>query len=383
MKITSIETIPFKLPIRRDFRWAGLAVELGGFVLVRITTDEGIVGFGEATPLPDWGGDHGRRSGETLKTVCSIISDVIAPVLIGADPTRIEALRMKMALALKGNNYAKNAVEIALYDIWGKILGVPVYKLLGGKVRESVPVAHMVGIMPQSEALTEALGAIADGVHHVQIKGGEDAERDISLVGQIRREAADVTIRVDANQGYGDPKRAISIVRRLQDAGANIVEQPTSGQTEMAQVRAAVDLPIIADESCWDAREAMEVVHSHAADYISIYLAKAGGLIGAKQVSVVAETAGFRCDVNGSIESGIGNAANLAFALAVPSVDLGCVIPVSAPALQHPYAIAGHYYEDDVIVEPFEVHDGCLLPLEAPGLGIEIDEKKLQRFRLD
>src|SRR5215208_2414510 len=117
MKIKSIETVPFRLPLRRDFKWAGLAVDLGGFVLVRIFTDEGTVGIGEATPLPDWGGDHGRRSGETLRTVCVVVNDVIAPVLIGKDPTRVENLRAIMARALKGNNYAKNAVDIALHDI--------------------------------------------------------------------------------------------------------------------------------------------------------------------------------------------------------------------------------------------------------------------------
>src|SRR5262245_30345782 len=87
MKIKSIENVPFKLPTRRDFKWAGLAVDLGGFVLVRVHPDEGLVGIGEATPLPDWGGDHGRRSRETLKTVCVIIQEVLAPVLVGCDPT--------------------------------------------------------------------------------------------------------------------------------------------------------------------------------------------------------------------------------------------------------------------------------------------------------
>lgn len=383
MKITSIEAIPFKLPTRRDFKWAGLAVDLGGFVLIRIYTDEGIVGLGEATPLPDWGGDHGRRSGETLKTVCVVVQDVLAPALLGRDPTRIEELRLVMARALKGNNYAKNAVDIALHDIVGKIAGMPLYQLLGGQCRESVPVAHMVGLMSHADGLTEALAVLQDGGRHLQIKGGVDAERDIALVADIRRADAEVGIRVDANQGYGSPKRAISLIHRLEEAGANIIEQPVSGHSEMAQVRAAVNIPVIADESCWDAREAMEVVSNEAADYISIYLAKSGGIAGARRVAAIAETAGFRCDVNGSIESAVGNAANLAFALATPVVDLACVIPINAPSDRHPYAVAGNYYTDDISTEAFAVRDGALLPLNAPGLGIEIDEAKLQRYRLD
>lgn len=383
MKIIAIEAVPFRLPTRRDFKWAGLQVELGGFVLVRIFTDEGVVGIGEATPLPDWGGDHGRHSGETLKTICAVVEDVISPALVGKDPARIEYLRGVISRALKGNSYAKNAVDIALHDILGKIAGLPLPVLLGGMFRESVPISHMVGLMPQREGLDEAMGAIADGVRYLQIKGGVDHERDIALVGDIRREDANVVIRVDANQGFGHPKDAIRIIRRLEDAGVSIVEQPVSGQMEMAEVRAAVATPIIADESCWDAHEATEVVNHKAADYISIYLAKSGGIAGARRVAVIAETAGFRCDVNGSIESAIGNAANLAFALSTAVVDLGCVIPVNAPAGRNPYKVAGNYYTDDISTEPFGVRDGSLLPLSGPGLGIEIDESKLKKYRLD
>ena len=292
MKIVRIETVPFRLPVRRDFRWAGLAGNLGGFVLVRIFTDEGLVGLGEATPLPDWGGDHGRRSGETLKTVCSVIEAVLAPCLVGFDPIGIEFARLRMARALKGNNYAKNAVEIALYDIAGKAAGLPLYKLIGGGGRTAVPIAHMVGLMPNDEAVAEAMGAVADGIHSLQIKGGVDPERDIDLVRRVRTEAGpDVTLRVDANQGYGDPKAAIAIIRRLEDAGVNMVEQPSAGYAEMAQIRSKVSVPIIADESCWDARDALEVITSGAADYISIYLAKAAGISGARRVAALAETA--------------------------------------------------------------------------------------------
>lgn len=384
MKITAIEAIPFRLPVRRNFKWAGLAVDLGGFVMVRVYTDDGVVGLGEATPLPDWGGDHGRHSGETLKTVCSVIADVLAPLLMGRDPTRIEMLRLLMARGLKGNTYAKAAIDIALHDIWGKVAGLPLYKLLGGRVRDSVPIAHMVGLMPLGEAVTEAVAAVEDGVRSLQIKGGEDGARDIALVSEIRNQVgADIVIRVDANQGYGAPKRAIALIRSLEAVGVSMVEQPSAGHREMAQITAAVNVPIVADESCWDAREAMDLISAAAADCISIYLAKAGGIADARRVAVIAETAGYRCDVNGSIESAIGNAANLAFALAMPAVDLGCVIPISAPAGTHPCRIGGHYYEDDIATEPFPIRDGALLPLTGPGLGIDIDETRLKRFRLD
>jgi muconate cycloisomerase len=382
MKITSIEAIPFRLTPRRDFKWAGLRVDLGGFVLVRVATDGGVVGYGEATPLPDWGGDFGRHSGETQATVASMVNDVLGPALIGRDPTAVTAARQAMDGVAAGNVYAKCAVDIALHDAWGKIVGLPLYRLLGGACRDSVPVAHMVGLMREPEAIDEAVAAVADGLRALQIKGGADPARDVRLIGLLRRELGpEVHLRLDANQGYRDAKTALRVVRQLEDAGVDSIEQPATGLKAMAAVTRDAAVPIIADESCWDVNDALDVVEARGADWLSIYLAKAGGFVGARKVGAVAEAANMRCDVNGSIESGIGNAANVHFALATPAVQLPCVIPISAPAGLHPYRVGGRYYEDDIVVEPFAVRDGAILPLDRPGLGIEIDEHKLERFR--
>ncbi|SOE91811.1 muconate cycloisomerase [Burkholderia sp. D7] len=384
MHISKIEAVPFRLPARRDFKWAGLLGDLGGFVLVKITTKSGIVGYGEATPLPDWGGDFGRHGGETVRTVCSIVNDVLAPHLIGQDASAVTAAREIMDGAIVGNTYAKCAIDIALHDAWGKSAALPVYKLLGGACRRSVRVAHMVGLMDDASATEEAVGAFADGVGALQIKGGVDPVRDVRLIGALRRElGAGVLLRLDANQGYRDAKSAIDIVKRLANAGADFVEQPARGLHDMASVTHQSPIPIIADESCWDINDAMEVVQAGAADCLSIYLAKAGGFVGAAKVAALAHATNLRCDVNGSIESAIGNAANLHFALAMPGVTLPSVIPVSAPAGQHPYKIAGNYYGDDICTHAFHVEDGALLPLNGPGLGIVVDEAKVERFRGD
>jgi L-alanine-DL-glutamate epimerase-like enolase superfamily enzyme len=384
MKIRSIEASAFRLPNRRNFKWAGLNGDLGGFVLVRVTTDEGLIGFGEATPLPDWGGDFGRRSGETLFTVISLVNELFAPALVGTDPTAVTAARRTMDRLVVGNNYAKCAVDIALHDLWGKSVGLPIYRLLGGPVRESVAIAHMIGLMDESHAVEEGVAAVADGVRTLQVKGGVDPERDIRVVRRLRDElGAGVTLRVDANQGYGHAKPATRMVARLAEAGADLVEQPAAGLAFLAEVTAKSTIPIIADESCWDVNDALEVVRHRAADCISLYLAKAGGFVGARAVAAVAEAQHMPCDMNGSIESAIGNAANTHFALAHAAVCMASVIPISAPTGAHPYAVAGRYYEDDVISEPFPVRDGAILPLDRPGLGIEIDEARLARYRCD
>ena len=384
MKITSIEAFPIRLPARRDFKWAGLRENLGGFALVRLTTDDGVTGWGEATPLPDWGGAAGRRGGETQATVCSMVRDVLAPVVLGLDVCDVTAARLAMDRAAIGNSYAKVSIDIAMHDAWGKTLGQPVYRLLGGKVREAVPFAHMVGLMDHGDAMDEALGALADGCTALQIKGGVDAERDIALVAELRREAGDGPfLRVDANQGYRSARFAIDTLARLRDAGADGCEQPGANMAAMVEITRRGALPVMADESCWDAVDAMDVVGQGAADWISIYLAKAGGITGARRVDAIAHTMNIRTDVNGSIESAIGNAANVHFALAAPSVTLPCVIPVSAPAGAHPCKVAGNYYTDDILAAPMALRDGAILPLDAPGLGLEIDEAKIARYRQD
>ena len=384
MKITSINAFPFRLPLRRQFRWASLRVDLGGFVFVRVNTDEGLSGFGEATPLPDWGGDHHRRGGETQRTVVEIIRSVIAPAIEGMDPTAIAACHLAMDKVLKGNSYAKNAVDIALHDLWGKAVGQPVYKLLGGKVRDGVPVAHMIGIMPNDDAVAEGEAAFADGIRAFQVKGGENSARDIDLIRRLReRMGSDAVLRLDINQGYRDVKQAIAVIEALDDAGLDYVEQPATGLDRMAEITAAVRPRIIADESCWDARDALDVIERRAADNISIYLAKAGGIYKARRVAAVAAAALVDCDVNGSIESAIGTAANVHFALAEPCVTMPCVISVNAPKGRHPCAAGGNYYADDICIEPLPWPDGKLLPLDKPGLGISLDEAKLESFRED
>jgi muconate cycloisomerase len=371
------------LPLRRRFRWNGLDQELGEFVLVRIVTDEGLVGYGEATPLATWGGEHGRHGGETLATVCSVIEKVLRPHLVGLDPTAISSIVPLMDALVVGHTYAKGAIEMALHDLWGKSLGTPVYRLLGGAVRPGVVVAHMVGLMDVAEAIDEAQAACADGIRALQIKGGQDPDRDVELLSQLaRRLPAQVHLRLDVNQGYRQIKTAFDVARRLEASTIAYIEQPVAGLADMALVTEKSLVKIIADESCWSPRDALDLVVARGADAISVYVAKAGGIQRAREVAVIAEAAGLPCDVNGSIESAVGNAANLAFALSSRAVSIPAVIPISASAGTHPCKIGGRYFEDDVVSVPFPYADGSLLPLKSPGLGIEVDEAKVRKYAL-
>jgi len=383
MKITKIETIPIRLPTRRVHQWASLTTHIGVYVIIKLDTDEGLIGFGEAPVLKDWGGDHGKYFGETPQTTAHIINDILAPALTGQDPSRFESIHALMDKTVKGYPYCKAAIDAALYDVVGKSLDVPAYQLLGGLFRERIPIAHSLGLMEIEKAVEEALQAKADGVKTIKLKGGVEPKRDVELVKQIRNAVGpDLNICVDANQGYPSAKAAIKITRAMEEYNLLYMEQPVEGIDRMAEVAQRVDTPIMADESAWTAEDVIEITSKKAADVISLYTTKPGGMFKAKKVAAVAEAAGLECNVNGSVETGVGNAANIHLAASTGVVTYGCVVPVSAPTGKGKSGIAGVYYQDDIITEPFDYAEGEIIVSSKPGLGIELDEDKLKYYRI-
>jgi len=383
MKITQIETIPIRLPTRRVHQWASLTTPIGVYVIIKLHTDEGLIGFGEAPVLKDWGGDHGKYFGETPQTTIHIINDILAPALAEQDPCRIEALHALMDKAVKGYPYCKAAVDAALYDVVGKKFAIPAYQLLGGLVRERVPIAHSLGLMEIDKAVDEAMQAKAEGVKTIKLKAGVEQKRDIELVRRIREAIGpELNICVDANQGYPTAKAAVKVTNAMAEYNLLYMEQPVEGIEQMAEVARRVDTPIMADESAWTPQDVIEIIQKKAADMVSIYTTKPGGMFKAKKVAAVAEAAGLKCNVNGSVETGVGNAANLHLAASTGVVTYGCVVPVSTPKGKGKGGIAGIYYQDDIIVEPFAYSDGDIVISPKPGLGIELDEDKLKHYRI-
>ena len=248
MKITQIETIPIRLPTRRVHQWASLTTPIGVYVVIKVHTDEGLIGLGEAPVLKDWGGDHGKYFGETPQTTVHIINDILAPALAGQDPCRFEALHALMDKAVKGYPYCKAAIDAALYDIAGKALKVPAYQLLGGLVRERVPIAHSLGLMEIDKAVDEAIQAKSEGVKTIKLKGGVEEKRDIELVRRMREAIGpELNICVDANQGYPTAKAAVKIIRAMEAYNLLYMEQPVEGIDQMAEVARRVDTLIMAD----------------------------------------------------------------------------------------------------------------------------------------
>jgi muconate cycloisomerase len=384
MKISKIETIPVRLPTRRVHQWAGLSTAIGAYVIIKLETDEGVVGWGEAPVLKDWGGDHMKYYGETPQTTHHIVNDILAPALLGQDPSQFEAAHVLMDRAVKGYPYAKAAIDMALYDVAGKALGTPAYNLLGGRCRERVTIAHSLGLMEIAKAVDEARQVKGEGIKAIKLKGGVEPKRDIELVKQIRKAVGPaIRISVDANQGYPSAGIAVRTIKAMEEYNILYMEQPVEGISAMAEVAAQVDTSIMADESAWTPQDVLEISEKKAADIISLYTTKPGGLFKAKKVAAVAEAAGLRCNVNGSVETGIGNAANMQLAAATPVASLPCVIPVSRPQGKGGKGIAGIYYQDDLITEAFEYGEGEIRVPAGPGLGVEVDLEKIERYRAD
>jgi L-alanine-DL-glutamate epimerase-like enolase superfamily enzyme len=385
-RIAVVEAIPIALPVRRSWRWRGLEQELGRWVLVRVQTTDGVVGWGEATPLADWGGDHGRYYGETVTTVMHVITDLIAPALIGVGIWDHPEVELRVSRAIRGHPYARAAVDIAMWDVRGRTSGEPIHHLLGGPLRSEVRVAHMLGLMSVEEATEEAKAATADGVSAFQIKLTGDVDADVEQVAAVREIVGpDAHLRADINQGYGTLpiNAAIDAVNAIAAHGLDVVEQPVEGLGAMAAVRAATDVAIMADESCWNSADAVELVKAEAADAVSVYVAKAGGLREACRVAEIARAAGLPCDVNGSLESGIGTLASIHVAAACASVSLPSVISCSAPAGAYSTRRVGRYYEDDVLSQALPFEHGCLLVPDGPGLGITVDEDRVRAMAIE
>ncbi len=379
--IKSVETVHVALPTRRVHRWTGLTEPIGGYVLVRLTGDDGTVGWGEAPALKDWGGDWGRYFGETPGTTALVVHQYLAPAVLGVEAVNAAELHRRMDGAIKGYPYAKAALEMAAYDLAGRALGLPVWALLGGRVRDRVPVTHSIGLLPVEEAIPECRQVVAEGIRTIKIKVGVDPARDVEMVRRIREVVGpDVDLCVDANQGYPTPREAIRTIQAMERYRLKYAEQPVEGIARLAEVARAIATPVMADESAWTAHDVLEIIERRAADIISIYTTKPGGLYRALEVAAVARAAGLACNVNGSVETGVGNLANIHLAAAAPAVTLSCVVPVSTPAEALRGQLAGIYYRDDLIARAFDFADGAIAVPDGPGFGIDVDPGKVSRY---
>lgn len=299
MKIVDIRTGEIGIPLARPFKTALRTVERVEDIVVRVTAENGMVGYGEAPPTA-------VITGDTKGSVLCAINEFIAPAILGADILALDEVLERMDRSIKGNTSAKAAVDMALYDLWGKVLERPLWQLLGGYRREfETDITISVNPVPQMTA--DAVAAVKEGYRILKIKVGKEGMEDIPRIAAIREAVGpDIRLRVDANQGW-TVKDSIRIISAMEDKGLDIdlVEQPVEAHDidGMAEITRAVYTPILADESVFSPLDALEIIRRGAAGLINIKLMKTGGIHQALKICDIASLYGVECMMGCMLES--------------------------------------------------------------------------------
>jgi len=356
------------LPIRRPHRFASQTMHRASHLLVRVRTEEGLEGIGEGTTPggPWWGGE----SVETMKVV---IDSYLAPALIGENATRIGRVLEKMDRVAARNAFAKAAVEMACHDVLGKALGVPLCDLLGGPLRDSLPVLWTLAAGDADKDVAEAEEKLAAGLHsRFKVKvGGGDVDAELERLARISGALGDrAQLTVDPN-GSWDELKAMRALPRLAEIGVSLLEQPVPDWdlAGMARLTGAGLVPIMADECMRSVHDALAVVERRAAHVFSLKVLKSGGITRTQKTAAIAEAAGMRCFGGTSLETSVGTAASINLFCAVPNLTEGC-------ELFGPLLLA-----DDVVEEPLEYRDFRVWRPKGPGLGVSLDEEKVEHYR--
>ena len=373
MKITAVRAEPLSLMFEAPFAIASSALDRSDCVLVRIETDEGLVGIGESVPGFEF-------TGETIWTVIDVVNQFLAPAIIGRDPSHIEAIvhHWQRELWTVGNQAAMAGLEMALWDLQGQAVGRPLCDLLGGRTRAALPEVYTFG-WDEPEALARTTQEMrAAGVTIFKIKVGDTPERDEQRVAVIREAAGrDCHLKADANQGWWDAKTAVRAIKLLEPYSIEFVEQPVRmDDLEAARrVRDRVDVPIALDESIRGPREALAAVKAGACDIFVVKLMKTGGILNALKVNAIAEAAGITIMMGNMGESSLGLAAHFHLNVALANaVHCDADLPWRPGGCMHDIG-EGLGVELRDGVSTVTVPDG-------PGLGVVLDEDNVERQRV-
>jgi L-alanine-DL-glutamate epimerase-like enolase superfamily enzyme len=353
MKIKKIEIWQASMLLDEPYTIAYETINSTTNIFLRIETNTGISGFGCAAPDIE-------VTGETPESVTKTVARTIEPTIRGVDPLRVEKILQSLKPKIKGQPSAIAMVDMALYDILGKIAGLPLYKILGG-FRDRMKTSITIGILPVDDTIAAAKVYIKQGFKALKIKGGKNVNYDIVRMIRIREIVGPkIILRFDANQGY-TVEESLRFVKETRKAKLELLEQPTPKEhiDQLGCVTKKAPLPVMADESLMNLRDAFRLARRDLVDTINIKLMKVGGIAEALQINAVAKSARLEAMVGCMDESALGIAAGLHFALARPNVI---------------YAdLDGHIgLLDDPAAGAVILKNGILYPTDKPGLGFDL-----------
>lgn len=366
MKIERIEAIPYSIPYTHPLRFASGEVHAAEHVLIRIHTDEGLVGIADTPPRP-------YTYGETQASIIAVVRDIFGPQLAGLDPLDREKAQRIMGRTVH-NDTAKGAVDIALWDLIGKSLGTPVHKLLGGYA-DGMRVSHMLGFRPAAELLEEAQRFREQyGVTTFKLKTGRrPLSLDVEAVHVLREGLGeDAEIYLDANRGW-TANEAMEVLRRTEGMGLTALEEPCDASEALSRRRLVQHstIPIVGDESVPTPGDVSRELISGGCNAICIKTARSG-FTQATEILGLCTGLGVDVTMGNQIDTQIGSLATVTFGAAHEASQR------RAGELSNFLDMA-----DDLLAEPLTIRDGVIRVREAPGVGAEIDEDKLARYRQD
>jgi len=302
VKIREIKIGKVSIPLKKPFKTALRQVSSAEDIIIKVIADTGEVGYGNAPPTA-------VITGDSQDSIVAAIRDTIGPKIIGMDVDNLEGIMTILDESMVHNHSAKAAVDIAVYDLFGKLHGLPLYKLFGG-YRNVMTTDLTISVNEPEEMIRDSLEAVAEGYTALKLKVGTDAALDIKRVQGIRAAVGyEIKIRLDANQGW-NPKEAVRTIRKFEDLGLDIelIEQPVTARdfAGLKYVTDHVETAIMADESAFGPYEVFQLLSMKACDLINIKLMKAGGLHNALKIANFAETVGIQCMMGCMLESKVG-----------------------------------------------------------------------------
>ncbi|SAL86661.1 muconate and chloromuconate cycloisomerase [Caballeronia arvi] len=366
--IERIETCLLDLPTIRPHKLSVGTMHGQTLLLVKVYCSDGVVGIGEGATIA--GMAYGPESPESMKLA---IDNYCAPAMIGRDPTGIQSLMTYVGKLVKGNHFAKSALETALLDAQGKRLGVPVSDLLGGRRRERLPVAWTLASGDTAKDIAEAEKMLEARRHNVfKLKiGAKELEADIRHVAEIKRAVGDrAAVRVDVNMAWSE-MQATRAIPALADAGCELIEQPVASPAALARLRGRFPVALMADEILQGPQSAFEIAKNHGADVFAIKIEQSGGLFAAQRVAAIADAAGIELYGGTMLEGAFSTIASAHLFASFANLQWGT-------ELFGPLLIV-----EEILTHSLDYSNFELTVPNGPGLGIELDEVRVKRFTRD
>lgn len=363
--VERIETLLIDLPTIRPHKLSVATMDGQTLMLVRVYCSDGVIGIGEGTTIG--GLAYGGESPESMKLA---IDSYFAPLMIGQDATGVQSLMARIDKMVKENRFAKCAIETALLDAHGKRLGLPVSELLGGRRRDSLPVAWTLASGNTATDIAEAEAMLERRRHKVfKLKiGARDVRDDVAHVAQIKRALGDqAAVRVDVNMAWSETDAAWGMAA-LADAGCELVEQPVATAAALARLVRRFPVALMADESLTGPGSAFELARVQGADVFAVKIEQSGGLYAAQRVAAIADAAGIGLYGGTMLEGAVGTIASAQVFATFANLQWGT-------ELFGPLLLTEEILQTPLVYRDFELE----IPA-GPGLGITLDEARIARF---